>query len=536
MTDVARDSLPAVRERRLVSSKGSWGQLARLVQPEARDLLEAREAERFLALPLSIVHDTSFGEIVNLLVPDDKDIELLAELRFVLGKEVLLERADRELLRRAIHAVYRGGEEQLPRLAEKLKVAETSANFVSAQFRQDTEERAIPALLNALINRALAQRASDIHLEAGPERVKVRFRVDGVLCEQTEAIIVESTFADLSRRIKVLAKLDPSTPGQIQEGSFSYTGATWPVRIRVSIVPQIFAEKIVLRLLEEEEIKENQALGFTALGMSRQQEQCFRTALAQSSGVILLSGPTGSGKSTLLFEAVCTLNTKWRSIVSIEDPVERRIAGVSQSQLCSARGLGYNELLRALLRQDPDVIVLGEIRDRETAQTAFRASLSGHLLLSTVHAGNCLELLLRLEDLGVSVNLLVSTLRLLVSQRLLQTNCPDCQEVANVSPAFRKLLRISEELPLMRSVGCQACQGRGFHGRIGVYEMLPLTNKLCDHILCQNHSFWTSSSWKELRGLAEAAGYRPYQLAVRDLLLEGKVSPENALRCLGLPF
>jgi type IV pilus assembly protein PilB len=245
--------------------------------------------------------------------------------------------------------------------------------------------------------------------------------------------------------------------------------------------------------------------------------------------VILLSGPTGSGKSTLLYVALQELNREWRNIITLEDPVERLIPGVNQIEVCEG-GSSWSELTARLLRQDPDAIMLGEIRDRETAHAALNAGISGCLVLSTVHAGNCLEIFSRLGQLGADAHLLAQALRLLVAQRLLARNCALCARPVPVTPALARLFGLTADTPLSASLGCTACEFSGISGRLGVFELLRITAGIRECLLDKA----AGVNLTQLEHCARNEGYRPLAVSVREALLRQEISPKSALRSMGI--
>lgn len=519
-------------------SHAYWQRLVFCSQQKARALVPHTWAEEHCVLPLQIIHDNG-GVLLSALFPDTVEPQLLQELRFLCGVEVLGDIAPRASLARAVRAAYRGAAEHLSKTASQAqqhnKQEETKHLLLNS-----LPESPIPELLRSIVERSVSLQASDIHLEPHRESAQLRFRVDGFLRQEKDCALSSVTLQSLARLIKVLCKLDTTKDNEAQDGSFSLEHLDSRLNFRASFIPTIFGEKIVLRHLPEgltravstDSFAENP---FAALGLSAEQQQLLRFQLAQDSGVIVLCGPTGSGKSTLLYTALEQLNEGWRNIVTIEDPVERQLAGICQTQVKQSVGLTFRSLLTALLRQDPDVIMVGEMRDLETAETAFTAGITGHLVLSTLHANDCLELFYRLLQLGVQAELLALSLKLAVAQRLLAKNCPHCQQKMPVSESFAKFFKLDPQTSVVSASGCSLCEQTGLSGRIGIFEFLAITPVLRELLRSAGAGSGFSSLSQELRSVAAEAGYEPLRFRVRDLLLRGIISPQTALRALGLP-
>lgn len=329
-------------------------------------------------------------------------------------------------------------------------------------------------LINGLIAEAVRMGASDVHVEPFEEKVAVRFRVDGVL---RETVSLSSRLAPpLISRIKVMARLDIAEKRVPQDGRLTLSLAGKGVDVRVSTLPSRYGERVVLRLLD----KESARFTLEQLGMADQQLEALRRALAQPNGVVLVTGPTGAGKTTTLYAGLNLLNDQTRNILTVEDPVEYAVEGVGQTQVNAKVGMTFAAGLRAILRQDPDVVMVGEIRDRETAEIAVQASLTGHLVLSTVHTNSAVAAITRLRDMGVESYLLASTVSAIVAQRLVRRLCPGCKTPYEADNAERRMVeaRPDEAVTLYRPRGCEACGGTGFAGRRGVYEVAPVTDAL----------------------------------------------------------
>lgn len=328
-------------------------------------------------------------------------------------------------------------------------------------------------LINALLLEAIRERASDIHIETQERRLAVRFRVDGILRPVLEPKRALAPL--LVSRIKVMARLDIAEKRQPQDGRVSLRVGPHEIDVRVSTIPSQFGERVVLRLLDRDQAR----LGLDRLGMGGADAERFARLLARPSGLLLVTGPTGSGKTTSLYAALDHLNDRTRNIMTVEDPIEYSIDGIGQMQVNPRTDLGFARGLRAILRQDPDVIMVGEIRDRDTAQIAVEAAMTGHLVLSTLHTNTAIGAVARLVDLGVERFLLAPTLAGLVAQRLVRRLCPACRRPEPATAADAALLDgLEAGERVFRAAGCPACQGQGFAGRAALYEVIAVTADL----------------------------------------------------------
>lgn len=336
-------------------------------------------------------------------------------------------------------------------------------------------EAPVIRLVNLIIQRAVQSRASDIHIEPFEDHLKVRYRIDGVL-EEVEAPPAHSTAAVISR-IKIMAKLNIAERRLPQDGRITLKVQGKELDMRVSTVPTLFGESLVMRLLD----KENVSFDFEVLGFSGDSLKLLRRALELPHGIILVTGPTGSGKSTTLYTALHQLNTPGRKIITVEDPVEYQLEGINQIQVKPQIGLDFANSLRAIVRQDPDVIMVGEMRDIETVRVAVQSALTGHLVLSTLHTNDASGAITRLLDMGVEDYLLTSTVNCIVAQRLVRRLCVHCREPYIPPQEMARELNLdrfaasADEVRLYRAKGCEQCGGSGFHGQISLSEVLVMT-------------------------------------------------------------
>lgn len=384
----------------------------------------------------------------------------------------------------------------------------------------DQEDDApIIRLINALLSEAIRLNASDIHIETFEKRLSVRFRVDGILKE------IVSPKRELSpllvSRIKVMAKLDIAEKRVPQDGRISLRLAGREVDVRVSTLPSNFGERVVMRLLD----KQAGRLNMTYLGLSDNDYSELKRLIHRPHGIILVTGPTGSGKTTTLYAALTDLNDNTRNILTAEDPIEFQLDGIGQTQVNNKVDMTFARSLRAMLRQDPDVVMVGEIRDLETAEIAVQASLTGHLVLSTLHTNTAIGAVTRLQDMGVEPFLLSSSLIGVVAQRLVRTLCPHCHTWA-LADAYQTQIftEIGEvgEIKLPKPVGCEKCNQSGFRGRTAIYEVVPVDDKLRQLIHSQTAEFELEAYARSKTPSIRADGLKK--------VLAGKTTLEEVLR------
>jgi type IV pilus assembly protein PilB len=375
-------------------------------------------------------------------------------------------------------------------------------------------------LLQMLLVEALNRKASDVHIEPQEHRLRVRFRVDGVL--QEFGFYPRAAIASLVSRIKILSSLDISERRIPQDGGFRFQHGGQSTDIRVSILPTVFGEKVVLRLL----MGKSQSISLTDLGMRSEMLARFEHDIAKPHGIILITGPTGSGKSTTLYAAIRHIRAVGTNITTVEDPVEYQIDGVTQTQVDIANKITFASALRSILRQDPDVIMVGEVRDQETSEIALRAALTGHLVFSTLHTNDAPGAVTRLLDMGCEPFLVGSSLNAVVAQRLVRIVCPSCREPFTPSEEYLTLMGVRDpgkERTWYRATGCEKCLHTGYTGRTGVFEHLQVSDAIRAQIV-------EEISTTELRGVAIEQGMRPLRQAAIDKVDDGTTTPEEALR------
>jgi len=395
-------------------------------------------------------------------------------------------------------------------------------NLDESETRRAAETGPVVRLVNLMIMEALRHFASDIHIEPGENEVHVRNRVDGLL--RDVMVLPKWLHAGIISRIKILANLDISERRRSQDGHISVNFRQKRVDLRVSTLPTRDGEKVVMRILGSGKgIPE-----LETLGMQSDDLQQLLNAVGQPQGIVLVTGPTGSGKTTTLYAALARRKSPDLNVVTIEDPVEYHLPGISQVQVAPKAGMTFANCLRSILRQDPDVILLGEIRDKETAEIAFRAAMTGHLVLSSLHTNTALGTVYRLMDLGVEPFLVSSCLNLIVAQRLVRTICPHCRE--NYTPAEKNLERLGWEdkgHTFVRGKGCGECGRTGYSGRIGLFEALPMTPEVQDAI-------GQKATDSFMQKVAKAAGMRLLVEDAKEKIKAGLTTVEEVLRMVHL--
>ncbi len=413
----------------------------------------------------------------KVIVREDANMRMLPEVRRALGKPLNLEqrsKADFDSLLSELHAVEGINteiSEEMP--AESLDRA-LEGMPAAADLLASEDDAPVIRLINSLIAEAVKNAASDVHLEPFENRLSVRLRIDGVL---TEVASLPARMAPyIVSRIKVMARLDIAEKRIPQDGRISLKLGTREFDVRVSTLPARHGERVVLRLLDASQAH----FSLEELGMQRSVHVGIQNLLSEPNGIILVTGPTGSGKTTTLYAGLGILNDQSRNIMTVEDPVEYALDGVSQTQVNAKVGMTFASGLRAILRQDPDVVMVGEIRDMETAEMAIQASLTGHLVLSTVHTNSSIAAITRLRDMGVEPFLLASTVKGILAQRLVRKLCDSCKKPASNAAELKEELGIAdnENAQLMEAVGCPDCGGKGYRGRIGIYELAVIDANL----------------------------------------------------------
>ncbi len=470
----------------------------------------------------------AFAQTNNVIIDEESifytgtpSLEVLAELRRHCGKAYDTVELDEKAFTDKLSKVYQSADGEAQQAAEDMG-AEFDLSALAEDIPEDSElltgdaDAPVIRLINAILSQAVQEQASDIHVEPFEDRVSVRFRIDGVMKE------VLSPKAQLGpvlvSRLKVMARLDIAEKRIPQDGRITVKLAGHAVDIRVSTMPSAHGERTVLRILDQSA----GALSLEQLNMPQQVLEDFKEALAKPHGIILVTGPTGSGKTTSLYSGLSYLNSPERNILTVEDPVEYLLPGIGQTQVNNKVDMTFVRGLRAILRQDPDVVMIGEIRDKETASIAVQASLTGHLLLSTLHTNTAIGAVTRLGDLGIEPFLLSSSLEALIAQRLVRVLCKDCKEPYETGESEEERVKIPAGTPIYRANGCEKCHFTGYRGRTGIYELIPVDDELRQLI---HEGVGEQQMLEHARTRS-----RPIDADGRDKVLVGITSVEELLR------
>jgi len=433
------------------------------IEQETIQLVPKELAKRYQVMPIR-----TEGNQLFVAMADPMDYFAIEELRMATGFQIVPGIATKDSLQRTI-AKYYDFQESLDEALDDLMPDET----VEEAGITD-EDSPVVRLVNQIISNAVTQRASDIHFDPHELEFVIRYRIDGVL--MTERTLPKHMQNVIIARLKIMANLNITESRLPQDGRIKMTVNFKPIDIRISTLPSVYGEKIVMRILDlSAALDQLDKIGFT-----KENEQTFREMISKPNGIVLITGPTGSGKSSTLYAALNQLNDETVNIITIEDPVEYQLAGVNQVHVNEAIGMTFATGLRSILRQDPDIVMIGEIRDFETAQIAIRASLTGHLVLSTLHTNSAVAALTRLIDMGVEPFLIASSLSGVVAQRLVRRVCRDC--AVEVEPTTREQEIFAQANitidKLLRGRGCPSCNQTGYRGRIAIHEVLTIDDDI----------------------------------------------------------
>ncbi|WP_413502736.1 type II secretion system ATPase GspE [Serratia proteamaculans] len=456
----------------------------------------------------------------------DVSLATLAELARLLAEDIPLCLLDESAFEQKLLEHYQQGssntQKTMDDLGKELDFYSLAQALPATQDLLDEQDDApIIRLLNAMLSEAIKERASDIHIETYDCELVIRFRIDGVL--KTILKPRHQLAALLTSRIKVMSKLDIAEKRIPQDGRITLKIGGRSVDVRVSVLPTNHGERVVMRLLDKSSV----SLDLAKMGVRSLELAALTRLVHQPHGVILVTGPTGSGKSTTLYALLMQINDGNRNIMTIEDPVEFELKGISQTQVNTRVDMTFARGLRALLRQDPDVVLLGEIRDTETAHIAVQASLTGHLVLSTLHTNTAIGAITRLRDMGIEPFLLASSLTGILAQRLVRKLCPHCRQPYALSAEQAHSIQLSPEIEPVawRPVGCEKCHGLGYRGRLGIHELLLIDDAI-------RKAIHLHSSEQEIEQLCGDARHTLRQDGVRKLLM-GETSIEEVLRVTG---
>ncbi|MBC7780048.1 MAG: Flp pilus assembly complex ATPase component TadA [Proteobacteria bacterium] len=481
--------------------------------------LPETQARRFRALVLE-----DLGGAYRVGMADPSDLNAYDEIARLLKCDISLAVVSESVLLATIDRVYRRTTE-ITGLAQELQedLADAPAiDFGTLGTTLSVEEAPVAKLLQSVFEDAIAVRASDVHIEPMETRLQIRFRIDGVLHLQTESDL--RIAPALVLRLKLMAGLDISEKRLPQDGRFNVKVRTHTVDVRMSSMPTQYGESVVMRLLTQA----TGLLGLDHIGMPPAMLVKLKQVLQRPSGMVLVTGPTGSGKTTTLYSALSEINTPARKIITVEDPVEYRIPGINQVQVQEKIELSFDRVLRAALRQDPDVILVGEMRDQATVETGLRAALTGHLVFSTLHTNDAVSTPVRLLDMGAPRYMVALSLQVVIAQRLVRVVCESCAAPNDPTPAEREWLSAvlgesAERGTYLRGKGCSHCNGTGYLGRSGVYEMLEMTRPVVE---AANHA----DPAEFIRVGTEQMGGRTLRHHGATLVAAGRTTVEEAMK------
>ncbi len=483
-------------------------------------------ARRYKVIPLEIE-----GNRMRLAMKNPLDIFATDEIRVITGKEVIPVIATEEDILFAIGEAFKGSGAEADTILKEFEdevsidTSRTDVETPIDQLKEIAAEAPVVKLANMIIQRAVSEKCSDIHIEPSREHLKVRYRIDGILIDGL--IVPKNAQASLTSRIKIMADMDIAEKRAPQDGRISAIVDNKPYDFRVSTLPAVFGEKIVMRVLD----KSNINVGLHKLGLLPHTFDMFESMLMRTYGIILVTGPTGSGKSTTLYSCLSKVNAGDKNILTIEDPVEYELAGITQVGVNKRAGMTFATGLRSMLRQDPDIIMVGEMRDQETAMIAIEAALTGHLVFSTLHTNDAPGAVARLMDMGVEPFLIASATVGILAQRLLRRVCEKCKTPYEPpKDAIKRLgMNLDEidrsKVTFFRGRGCDTCKGSGYKGRVGCYELMPVTDKVRELILAHASAY-------AIREAAVEAGMKSMKEDAMEKILLGMTTLEESLRVI----
>ncbi len=486
-------------------------------------------ARKYTIIPVS-----KAGAKLTIAMVDPTNVFAMDDIKFMTGYNVEPVVASDSSLRKAIDDYYGSTHSiELKKVMEDLadpeesdlEVLDDEEELDLENIQQQSEEAPVVRLVNIILTDAIKRSASDIHIEPYEKEYRVRYRIDGILYEVMRPPL--KLREAITSRVKIMARLDIAEKRRPQDGRIKiktrFAGRVKDRDYRVSVLPTIFGEKVVLRLLD----KDNLMLDMTKLGFEVESLRHFEQAIFRPYGMVLVTGPTGSGKTQTLYSAISRINSPETNIMTAEDPVEFNLVGINQVQMKEQIGLNFAAALRSFLRQDPDIILVGEVRDFETAEVAIKAALTGHLVLSTLHTNDAPSSINRLMNMGIEPFLVASSVHLIVAQRLVRRICNNCKEPLEIPPQALENIGFEKAeiatLRLFKGKGCERCTGTGYRGRLGLFEVMPIDEEMRELIL-------SGASASELREKAEDAGMISLRLSGLQKIRDGATTIEEVMR------
>ena len=486
------------------------------ISEEILGLVPSNVLKKYKMIPFEYAPDSV--NILRVAMSDPMDMYAMDDISIITNLQVEAVAATTRSVMLALDKYY-GQSEVNSALEAYTKEKEAEVEAQEDAYNEDINSSPIVVLVKEMIDQAVRQRASDIHIEPMERQVRIRYRIDGALYEK--ATYSQKLMAAISARIKIIGGMDISEKRKPQDGRITQIVDRQEFDIRVSILPTVYGEKIVMRLTSKNALtKEKSQLGFKPAELKQ-----FDHILKNPHGILLVTGPTGSGKSTTLYTALSELNTEDVNIITVEDPVEANIDGINQVHVNPKANLTFASALRSILRQDPDIIMIGEIRDNETASIAVQASITGHMVVSTLHTNSAAGTVTRLEDMGIEPYLLADSVVGIIAQRLVRRLCPSCKREKLADAEEKELLGLApeEEVKIYEPCGCEKCDGTGYRGRIGVYEILEMTPAL-KRIISKG------GGAEEIKEQALTEGMHTLRMSATEYVLDGTTSVSEMIK------
>lgn len=494
------------------------------IPPNVVELVPESVARECCVLPLASDEDS-----LTVLISDPNDVETLDKLRFILDRRISTALASRESISEAINRYYgqqdaESADSMLQEFTETaIDFTETAEEVQGSSDEEVIDETSAPIvrLVQLIITEAVQLRASDIHIEPFEDRVRIRYRIDGVLVERDSC--PRRLLGAMLSRIKILAKIDIAERRRPQDGRIKVTVGEKELDLRVSVLPTNHGQSVVMRILDKDSIK----VGVRQLGLSEQDFRTFKQLIRRPNGIILVTGPTGSGKTTTLYAALNELNRPDRKIITAEDPVEYYLPGINQVEVRHDIGLDFARIIRAMLRQAPNIILVGEMRDQETAEMGIQASLTGHLVFSTLHTNDAPGAITRMVDMGVPSYLVASSVVAVLAQRLVRVICPKCKVPHRPTDAALEAagipLEVAAKANFSRGKGCTYCQKKGYRGRLGIFELMLMSSRI-------REMAFKGASTQDIRKTAIGLGMRTLYQDGLQKVINGVTTLEEVFR------
>ena len=487
------------------------------IPPEVIGKIPAKFASHYKIMPVKFQDDT-----LTIATPQPSDVHVADEIGLIVNAKLDLVLASEKDILEAIRRYYGVGAETIEQMMGTSVVQPVAARQEVSNIEEIDSEASISKFLNQILFEAYKDRATDIHIEPFEDELQVRYRVDGVLYDARVPKNIKHFQDAIISRIKVLSNLNIAEKRVPQDGRFKVRVGDADIDLRVSFLPTPYGESVVLRILNSARL-----FGLEELGLAGHEREILQGLLKKPHGIIFLTGPTGSGKTTTLYSCLSQINTGKRKIITIEDPIEYQLKGITQIQIHPAVGLTFASGLRSMLRHDPDVMMVGEVRDMETAEIAIRVALTGHLIFSTLHTNDAASGVARLIDMGVESYLITSTVECFIAQRLVRVVCPKCRQSAKISEEmareFSEEVKIDSSMVIYESKGCEACGFTGYSGRQAIYEFLVCAEEIRQLIM-------ERVAASQIKKKAVELGMRTLRQAGWEKVKSGLTTPQEVIR------